>query len=127
MTETLHYWEIWYPRAAATGLLFARCRIEPTDRLIVHAVPETMTVEVYDDARRQVARGEDLERTLQSPMCLLRRQGEAVTREDFWPTDADVGTPVLLPGGEAGILLSWWNAEDRKEWRWQIEFYNSRR
>jgi hypothetical protein len=31
---------------------------------------------------------------------------------------------VLLPGGEAGILKSWWNADDRKEWRWDVEFYN---
>jgi len=31
---------------------------------------------------------------------------------------------VILPGGEAGILKAWWNADDRKEWRWQIEFYN---
>jgi hypothetical protein len=21
-------------------------------------------------------------------------------------------------------LKSWWNADDRKEWRWQVEFYN---
>jgi hypothetical protein len=32
---------------------------------------------------------------------------------------------VLLPGGEVGILMSWWNADDRKEWRWQIELSNS--
>jgi hypothetical protein len=32
---------------------------------------------------------------------------------------------VILPGGEAAILKAWWNAEDRKEWRWQIELYNS--
>jgi hypothetical protein len=31
---------------------------------------------------------------------------------------------VILPGGEAGILKSWWHADDHSEWRWQIEFYN---
>jgi hypothetical protein len=31
----------------------------------------------------------------------------------------------MLPGGEVGILKSWWNAPDHKEWRWQVEFYNS--
>jgi hypothetical protein len=33
---------------------------------------------------------------------------------------------VVLPGGEVGILLAWWNAEDGSEWRWQVEFYNQR-
>ena len=27
----------------------------------------------------------------------------------------------------AAILVSWWNAEDESEWRWQVEFYNHRR
>jgi hypothetical protein len=34
---------------------------------------------------------------------------------------------VILPGGEVGILKAWWNAEDRKEWRWHVELYNSLR
>ena len=34
--------------------------------------------------------------------------------------------PVLLPGGEVGVLLSWRNAADESEWRWQVEFYNQR-
>lgn len=123
----LEYWEVWYPRAAATGILVARGRLAPTDRLILHAAPEVATVEVYDDERRPLASGADLQRTQDTPMCLLRREGGSITREDIWPTDADAGTPVLLPGGEAGILKSWWNAEDRMEWRWQVEFYNSRR
>ncbi len=40
--------------------------------------------------------------------------------------DHDLGSPVLLPGGEVGILLSWRNAADESEWRWQVEFYNQR-
>ena len=121
----LHYWEVWYPKAAATGLLMARGRCEPTERMILHSPAEFLTVEVYDDHRKLIAMGQDLPRTLQSPMCLLRIEGERVVREDTWPTDADVGTPVLLPGGEVCILQKWWNAEDRKEWRWSAEFYNS--
>ena len=39
----------------------------------------------------------------------------------------DIGRVVILPGGEAGILKSWWNADDRREWRWQVEFYNQNR
>jgi hypothetical protein len=121
----LHYWEVWYPKAAATGLLFARGRCDPTDRMIVHSPAEVLSVEVYGDDRQLIARGKDLPRTQQSPMCLLRIDGDRVTREDMWPTDADAGTFVLLPGGEICILEKWWNAEDRKEWRWSAEFYNS--
>jgi len=124
-SKPMQYWEVWYPKAAATGMLLAQGRLEATDRLIVHAVPDVMTVEVYDDQRRRVARGSDLARSQDTPMCLLRREGDTVTREDFWPREPDIGTPVLLPGGEVGILQSWWNAADKKEWRWQVEFYNS--
>jgi hypothetical protein len=60
-------------------------------------------------------------------MSYLVRKGEVITLENGWPTQSDIGRVVLLPGGEAGILKAWWNAEDRKEWRWQIEFYNSNR
>ena len=42
------------------------------------------------------------------------------------PADHDLGSPVLLPGGEVGILLSWRNAAAESEWRWQVEFYNQR-
>jgi hypothetical protein len=31
---------------------------------------------------------------------------------------------VLLAGGEAGVLLDWWNSPDKLEWRWRLEFYN---
>ena len=48
------------------------------------------------------------------------------TREDLWPAAEDIGRPVMLPGGEVGILRAWWNAKDGGEWRWQVEFYNRR-
>lgn len=60
-------------------------------------------------------------------MTRLVREGTRIRREDGWPGDGDVGRVVLLPGGEAGRLLSWWNADDGSEWRWQVEFYNRRR
>jgi len=123
--KTLHYWEIWYPKATATGMLVGRCRVDPTDRVLVHAAPKFITVEVYDDARQLIGMGKDLERTLKSPMCELRLDGASVVRTDLWPTDADIGATVILPGGEAGILQSWWNSDDQKEWRWSVEFYNS--
>ena len=121
----LEFWEVWYPRAAATGVLIGRGLLRVTDVLIVHSAPDVIDVAVTDPNGGRLAYGRDLERTLQSPMCRLTRRGAEVMREDIWPTEADYGRPVLLPGGEVGILESWWNADDRKEWRWDIEFYNS--
>jgi hypothetical protein len=118
-------WEVWYPKAASTGMLHSRGRLDPANTILVHAVPDFITVDVRDSSGNRIAFGQDLERTLQSPMCRLTLSGSAVQREDLWPTDAELGLPVLLPGGEVGILKSWWNAADRKEWRWQIELYNS--
>lgn len=120
----MHTWTLWYPKAASTGLLFARARVDATDEVLVHAAPEVLTVEVESDAR-DLAFGQDLQRTLDSPMTRLRRVGGDILREDVWPTDADIGRTVILPGGEAAILKAWWNAEDGKEWRWQLELYNS--
>jgi hypothetical protein len=125
--KPLQYWEIWYPEAAATGLLVARGMIDPTDQIILHAAPNTVTVIVTDQYGKRLAFGENLMRTADTPMCRLFRSGEAIIREDIWPTQVDYGRLVILPGGEVGTLLEWWNAPDQKEWRWQIEFYNSRR
>ena len=60
-------------------------------------------------------------------MCILRRSGAHIEREDLWPSEAHLGLPVLLHGGEVGILKAWWHAPDHREWRWQIELYNSAR
>ena len=57
-------------------------------------------------------------------MTRLRRSGNRVLREDGWPVGEYIGRPVLLPGGEVGILKTWWNAADGTEWRWTVEFYN---
>ena len=120
-------WDLWFPEAGATGLPFARGRLTPTQVLWVHAVPATLDVTVRDADEQVVAQGKSLERTGERlPLTRLAREGDAITREDRWPTDADLGTPVIFPGGEVGILIAWWNAEDGSEWRWQVEFYNHR-
>jgi hypothetical protein len=120
-------WDIWYPKAAATGLAFARCAIDSFERVLVHAAPDVLTVEVRDADGRRLAFGKELQRTLDSPICLLARNGGRIERRDLWPGEPEIGLIVLLPGGEAGVLRSWWNADDHNEWRWQVEFYNSRR
>lgn len=124
--KQLQIWDLWIPDVAAVGISFARGRLDPTDTLLVHAAPEKLTVEVRDDHGHPLAFGLDLPRTLVSPIARLRRDGDCITREDLWPTDADHGSLVILPGGEVGTLLQWWNAPDRSEWRWQVEFYNHR-
>lgn len=123
-TET---WDLWLPGPGASGLPFARSRVNPDDagdRVLVHAAPQKLQVVVSDAAGQVIARGDGLERHQPGPMSYLVRRGAIITLEDGWPTQSDIGRVVLLPGGEAGILKSWWNADDRKEWRWQVEFYN---
>lgn len=127
MADRLETWDLWYPGPGATGLSFARARInanDSQDRVLVHAAPQKLQVAVRDDSGAVVARGDKLERHEPGPMSFLIRRGATITLEDGWPTAGDIGRVVLLPGGEAGILRSWWNADDRKEWRWQVEFYN---
>lgn len=124
MSNQPHYWTVWYPKAAATGMLLGRGLLDPTEQLLLHAAPQVISVTVTDVNGRRLAAGKDLEATQTSPMCLLQRDGDAVIRRDLWPGAAEHGLPVLLPGGEVGILQSWWHAEDQKEWRWQVEFYN---
>lgn len=120
-------WEIWYPQAAATGLLFARGRVDAgAEVMLVHAAPTVLTVAIRGADGRVLAEGTDLRSTNGSPITKLTRRGEHITREDAWPTASDLGLPVLLAGGEAGILKEWWHAADRSEWRWQIELYNHR-
>ncbi|HEU4326626.1 MAG TPA: hypothetical protein VFS21_26030 [Roseiflexaceae bacterium] len=122
--KALQLWEVWYPKAAATGLLVGRGRIDPTEQLLLHAAPPQITVAVTDGAGRRLGFGQDLEQTDSTPICRLRLRDGRITREDIWPTEAEQGLPVLLPGGEVGILLGWWHADDRRSWRWQVEFFN---
>jgi hypothetical protein len=127
MTQGDHQvWDLWYPDAAAQGLPFARGRLAATDVLLVHAAPARLDVEVRGDDGEVLAQGSGLASTAERPMARLTVQDGQIAREDLWPTDRDLGRPVILPGGEVGILLDWWNAEDGSEWRWQVEFSNHR-
>ncbi|HYT26235.1 MAG TPA: hypothetical protein VEP73_07115 [Actinomycetota bacterium] len=123
----LEEWDLWFPGAAATGISFARSRVEAGaagDRLLVHAAPPKLAVTVRAEDGQVLAEGHDLERGEPGPMSYLVRQGDAIRLEDGWPTQDDLGRLVILPGGEAGVLTGWWHADDRSEWRWQIELYN---
>ncbi len=37
--SSLQIWDLWYPQAGATGISFARGRLEETNVLLVHAPP----------------------------------------------------------------------------------------
>lgn len=118
-------WDLWYPDAGATGLPFARGRLAPTDVLWVHAAPPSLVATVRDEDERVVATGVELQREgARVPLTRLSRHGSAIRREDRWPTEADLGSLVILPGGEVGTLVAWWNADDGSEWRWRVELYN---
>ncbi len=124
--DTCQIWDLWIADTGSTGVSFARGRLNPTDVLLVHSAPPQLNIEVRDDNGTLLARGNDLMRTASTPIARLRRQGTTITREDIWPTEADQGMPVILPGGEVGILQTWWHAPDYQEWRWSVEFYNHR-
>ena len=126
MSAQLQIWDLWYPQAGATGISFARGRLEATNVLLVHAPPPMLTVEVRSEDGKRLAYAKDLAQTADRPIARLTLQGRAIIREDLWPTHEDIEQLVILPGGEVGQLLSWWNAEDGSEWRWQVEFYNHR-
>jgi len=124
---TLQTWELYYPEAAATGVEVARARIDPADVVWLHAAPPVLAALVREGDDRVTARGEPLRRAgAHFPMTRLERRGTQIVREDRWPTEKDLGAVVILPGGEAGILKSWWNASDGNEWRWTVEFSNRR-
>lgn len=125
-TKEQQVWDLWISDVGATGISFARSRLDPTDVMIVHAAPEKLNVEVRNNAGVVLAKGENLARTANSPMARLRRQGDKIVREDIWPTEADYGTLVIVAGGEVGTLQKWWNDPGQQEWRWSLEFYNHR-
>src|SRR5690606_2557098 len=58
----IELWDLWYPSAGATGLPFARGRIDATEVLWVHAAPEVLSVRVRSDDDTLVARGSSLRR-----------------------------------------------------------------
>ena len=126
MNSQLQIWDLWYPQAGATGIAFARGRLDETKVLLVHAPPPMLTVEVRSEDGTRIAFAQDLHQTADRPIARLTIEGDQITREDAWPTENDLGQLVILPGGEVGKLVSWWNAEDGSEWRWQVEFYNHR-
>jgi hypothetical protein len=117
-------WEIRNPDGGSQGLEVARGRSGEHDVLLAHAMPERIDVTVTDPEGSVKAAGRELAADRSTPISRLSIEGGEVRRENIWPTQADLGLPVILPGGEIGILTAWWNADDGSAWRWSLELQN---
>ena len=107
------------------GLEFARCLTAGGfSRVLLHAAPRQLSVLVTDDEDAVVVRGDADREGDYTPMTLLELSGDGVRRSELWPGAEHVGMPVLLPGGEVGVLTAWENADDHSWWRWSVEFSN---
>ena len=92
--------------------------------MLVHAAPTRLDVEVLANGEHLIAIGRDLrpgDGDGDTPMTRLVIDGTRVLRSQLWPEDADLGSVVLLPGGEAGVLQSWATDPDRSSWTWSLE------
>jgi hypothetical protein len=119
-----YIWEIRNPDGAAMGMEFALGRSGEHPIMLAHALPERADITVRDDEGRLVASGRDLRGEGPTPIARLTVAEGAVSRENVWPAETDLGLPVILAGGEIGILTAWWNADDHRSWRWSIELSN---
>src|SRR5579884_2030215 len=106
---TDYIWAVRNPEGGMLGSEVAMARTAAADCVLGHAFPSRVDVQVRDDEGRLVAAGEGLTGGEQTPMCRLQLRDGRVLRENVWPDESDHGRPVLLVGGEAGLLQQWWN------------------
>lgn len=126
MVDDAYTWEVRNPDGGMLGMEVARSVMAPSPCVLGHAFPERVDIEVRDAGGNLVAQAEGLRAEGTTPMARFSISDGTLRREQVWPDEADHGRPVILPGGEVGILKSWWNAPDGSEWRWRVEFYNHR-
>jgi hypothetical protein len=119
---TFHVWELRGADGGSAGFEFARSRIAETASVLVHAAPSVLDVEVFANGEHLVAIGKQLRATEDTPMTRLTIDGTRVRREAMWPGEADHGSIVLMPGGEAGQLQAWTTDPERRRWVWTVEF-----
>jgi hypothetical protein len=118
-------WIIRHADGGNEGTEFARARIDPLGSILVHALPDRVRVEVFENGEDLIALGEDLARTATTPMARLRMDGLRIAREDVWPITGDLGSVVVLAGGEAGKLESWSTTSDHSSWSWSLRLDGS--
>lgn len=118
-------WNIRSRDGAMNGLEFARCTTAGGfSRVLVHAAPAQMSLEVIADDDQVVARGALDREGEYSPMTLVILADGNLQRDEVWPDEGLYGLPVLLAGGEVGILGAWHHADDHSWWQWSVEFSN---
>ncbi len=118
-------WDIRSNDAGMNGLEFARCTTAGGhDRVLIHAAPGAAAVTVTDGADRVIARADLPLKGDYSPMTLVEREGSQLRRREVWPGPDLYGVPVMLAGGEVGLLRHWEHDADHTWWRWSVEFSN---
>ena len=117
-------WELRSRDGGMAGLEFGRCTTAgDLRRVLVHAAPAQLSVQVRDADGAPVASGDADRDGDYSPMTLLELDG-GVRRTEVWPDASHTGLPVLLCGGEVGVLLAWQVDDDCTWWRWSVDFSN---
>jgi hypothetical protein len=120
-------WELRSRDGGMNGLEFARCTTASGfSRVLVHAAPAQLGLTVVADDDTVVLRADADRDGAYSPITLLELDGDRVRRTEVWPGPELYGLPVLLPGGEVGVLTAWEHADDHSWWRWSVEFSNHR-
>ena len=119
-------WSLRSREGAMNGLEFARATTASGfTKALIHAAPAQLWLEIFDDQNKLIARAEDLDRIGDYlPMTMITIDGHVVSRSEVWPDDSFYGLPVLLAGGEVGLLREWHHSEDHSWWRWSLEFAN---
>lgn len=118
-------WQLRSGDGGMNGLEFALALTGgDTRRVLVHAAPSQLRVEVRTDDGQPIVEGEAEREGDYSPITLLTLNDDSVSRSEIWPTDEHIGLPVILPGGEVGLLAAWHNDDDKTWWKWSIQLSN---
>src|SRR3712207_8300687 len=100
-------WELRSRDGGMNGLEFARCTTASGfSRVLVHAAPAQLQLTVVADDDTVVLRADAQRDGAYSPVTLLELDGGQVRRSEVWPGPELYGLPVLLPGGEVGVLTA---------------------
>lgn len=118
-------WAIRSSDGGMNGLEFTRATTAGGfSRVLIHAAPARAHLEVRDEEDRLIARGDVDRDDDYTPMTLLEIDSGQLRRREIWPDPSLYGVPVLVAGGEVGLLQHWQHAEDHSWWRWSVEFSN---
>jgi hypothetical protein len=119
-------WSLRSREGAMNGLEFARASTASGfARALIHAAPAHLSVEVVDDQGVVIIPVANLDRIGDYlPMTMLTIHDAEISRSEVWPDDSHYGLPVLLAGGEVGLLREWHHSKDHSWWKWSLELAN---